>query len=101
MNCAPDFTHYLKVFLNSFNTKKVPKRHLDAAVLPFRQVNVYNMFRFHPQGIHDEEEESDIVRALPRSEQNPRGRFDTVVAFTKTTGETTGLDGKRRLYLTG
>jgi len=100
-NCAPDFTHYLKVFLNSFNTKKVPKRHLDAAILSFRQVNVYNMFRFHPQGIHDEEEESDIVRALLRSEQNPHGRFDTIVAFTKTTGETTGLDGKRRLYLTG
>ena len=43
-NCAPHFTHYLKVFLNSFNTRKVPNRHLDASVLPFCQVNVYNMF---------------------------------------------------------
>jgi hypothetical protein len=94
-HCAPDFTHYLKVFLNSFNAKKVANRHLDASILPFQQVNVYNMFRFHPQGIHDDEEESDLVRALPVSTQNPRGRFDTVIAIINDKAESTGLDGKR------
>ena len=96
---APHFQHYLKVFLNSFNTKKVASRHLDAAILPFKQVNVYNMFRFHPQGIHDEEEESDIVRALSVSQQNPRGRFDTVITISNDTAESTGLDGKRSYFI--
>ena len=40
---------------------------LDESDLPFKQVNVYNMFRFHPEGIHDTEEENDIVKALPQS----------------------------------
>ena len=92
---APDFTHYLKVFLNSFIATKVPRAYLDQSKLPFEHVNVYNMFRFHPQGIHDEEEESDIVKALPRSAQNPHGRFDTVIAITKETAESTGLTGTR------
>ena len=96
---APHFQHYLKVFLNSFNTKKVASQHLDAAILPFKQVNVYNMFRFHPQGIHDEEEESDVVRALSVSQQNPRGRFDTVITILNDTAESTGLDGKRSYFI--
>ena len=55
------------------------------------------MFRFHPQGIHDEEEESDIVRAIPRSSQHPRGQlqFGTVIAIINETAESTGLAGKR------
>jgi Plavaka transposase/uncharacterized protein DUF6830 len=92
---APDFSYYLKVFLNEFTTNKVSNRHLDQSKLPFQHVNVYNMFRFHRQGIQDEEEESDLVRALPRSPQNPRGRFDTVIAIINNTAESTGLDGKR------
>jgi hypothetical protein len=92
---APYFIYCLKVFLNSFTTKKVPNRYLNESELPFKHVNVYNMFRFHPQGIHDEEEESDIVRAFPRSAQHPCGRFDTVIAIINETAESTGLAGKR------
>lgn len=52
------------------------------------------MFRFHPQGIQDDEEESDLVRAFPRSRENPKGRFDTVIAIINDTAESTGLEGK-------
>ncbi|KAF8868438.1 hypothetical protein CPB84DRAFT_1819214 [Gymnopilus junonius] len=57
---APDFTHYLKVFLNTFTTRPIQPRYLEQSILPFSHVNVYNMFRFHPEGIHDDEEEKDI-----------------------------------------
>ena len=92
---APDFIYYLKAFLNLFTTKKIANRHLDQSKLPFQHVNVYNMFCFHPQGIHDDEEETDIIRALPWSTQNLCGRFDTVIAIINDTAESTGLAGKR------
>jgi hypothetical protein len=90
---APDFSYYLKFFLNALTTNKVSNQHLDQSKLPFQHVNVYNMFRFHPQSIQDDEEEIDLVRALPRSDQNPCGRFDTVIAIVGNTAESTGLDG--------
>jgi hypothetical protein len=91
---APDFSFYLKAFLNTLSTNKVSTQHLDQSKLPFQHVNVYNMFRFHPQGIQDDEEESDLVRAFPRSRENPKGRFDTVIAIINDTAESTGLEGK-------
>jgi hypothetical protein len=90
---APDFTYYLKVFLMAFTTKQIPHQRLDESDLPFKQVNVYNMFRFHPEGIHDTEEENDIVKALPQSAQNPDGHFDTVIAIVDNEAESTGLAG--------
>jgi Plavaka transposase len=95
---APDFSYYLKAFLNEFTAKKLSTQHLDQSKLPFQHVNTYNMFRFHPQSIQDEleGEESDLVRALPPSgsSENPRGRFDTVIAIINDTAESTGLEGK-------
>jgi hypothetical protein len=61
---APDFLFYLKAFLNTLSTNKVSTQHLDQSKLPFQHVNIYKMFRFHPQGIQDDEEENDLVRAL-------------------------------------
>ena len=95
---APNFTYYLKAFLNAFTTNKVSNRHLDHSKLSFQHVNVYNMFRFHPQGIQDNEEDlNDVVKALPQSAQNPHGRFDTVIAIVNDRAESTGLDGKREM----
>ena len=94
---APDFTYYLKAFLNSFTTNKVPNQHLDQSKLPFQNVHVYSMFSFHPQGIQDDKEESDLVRALPHSAQNPHGQFDTVIAIINDTAESTSLDSKREI----
>ncbi|KAF8958698.1 hypothetical protein BDZ97DRAFT_1591405, partial [Flammula alnicola] len=90
---APDFTYYLKVYLNAFATKPVQPRFLNESTLPFTKVDVYNMFRFHPEGVHDNEEEKDLVKALPRSAKNPRGRFDTVIAIVKDEAESTGVAG--------
>jgi len=96
---APDFQYYLKVFLNTFTTNKVPNKYLSQAKIPFEYVDVYNMFRFHPQGIQDDDEENDLVRAFPRSLQNPRGRFNTVVAMIHDKAESTGLAGKKNNHL--
>ena len=90
---APDFEYYLKQYLNSFTDNPIGQRHLDHASLSFTKVDVYNMFRFHPQGIHDEEEEKDLVKAIPKSEKLPRGRFDTVIALINDKAEATGLEG--------
>lgn len=77
----------------AFTTKQIPHRRLDESDLPFKQVDVYNMFRFHPEGIHDTEEENDLVKALPKSAQNPDGHFDTVFVIVGNEAESTGLAG--------
>ena len=88
---APDFTYYLKVFLNSFISKPIQNRFLNDSTLPFKKVDVYNMFHFHPEGIQDNDEENDLVKALPQSSQNPHGRFDTVIAIINDEAESTGV----------
>ena len=51
------------------------------------------MFRFHPEEIQDDEEEKDIVKAIPMSARLRHGHFDTVVVITKDEAESTGLHG--------
>lgn len=92
---APDFTHYLKVYMNTFSEGPGRVRDISNLTLPFTKVNTYNMFHLHPEGIQDDEEESDIVKAVPRSSRLPHGRFDTVVCIVDDNAESTGLDGKR------
>jgi hypothetical protein len=91
---APDFTYHLKVFLSKLLSKPIQNRHADDIPLPFTKVDVYNMFRFHPEGIQDNDEENDLVKALPRSAQNPHGRFDTVIAIVDDEAESTGVVGE-------
>ena len=95
---APDFTYYLKVFLMAFTNKKIQHSRLDESDLPFKQVDVYNMFRFHPVGIQDTEEENDHVKAIPISAQNPDGHFDTAVVVVGNEAESTGLAGEILSY---
>ena len=60
------------------------------------------MFHFHPKYIHDverEEEENDVVKAIPKSTQLSFGRFDTVVVITKDDAESTGLAGESSIYI--
>ena len=61
--------------------------------LPFKHLDVYNMFRFHPEGIQDDEEEKDLVKAFPRSAEHPDGHFDTVIVMVGKEAESTGLAG--------
>ena len=99
---APDFSHYLKHFLNAFAPSPISGRRLEVLhTLPFTKVNAYNMFRFHPKSIHDvnvEGEEDDIVKAIPKSRRLPFGRFDTVVVITKDDAESTGLAGEEHIF---
>ena len=77
----------------AFTSQKFQNRRLDEMDLPFKHVDVYNMFRFHPEGIQDGEEENDVVKALPRSSEHPFGHFDTVIAIVGKEAESTGLAG--------
>ena len=77
----------------ALTTKQIQHRQLDDRELPFKQVDVYNMFRFHPEGLQDTEEENDIVKALPITAENKDGQFDTVVVIVGDEAESTGLAG--------
>ena len=90
---APDFTYYLKVFLMALTNKQIQHRLLNESDLPFKQVDVYNMFIFHPEGLQDSKEENDIVKALPISAENQDGQFDTVVVIVGDEAQSTGLAG--------
>ncbi|PPQ85108.1 hypothetical protein CVT26_005404 [Gymnopilus dilepis] len=95
---APDFEFYLKQYLNRFMETPLGPRQfqrLDRTPLSFKKVDVYNTFRFHPEELQDEEEEKDLVSAIPKTAKSPYGRFDTVVALVNEDGESTGLTGTR------
>ena len=77
----------------AFTTKQIQHRWLDKSDLPFKQVDVYNMFQFHPEGIQDNEEENDVVKALLLSPQNLEGHFDTVVVIVGNEAKSIGLAG--------
>lgn len=94
-HCAPDFSYYLKVYLNDLAPVPTAKNHLRNLPLPFQKLNTYNMFRFHPQSLDEEDnpEEQDIVKAIPKSTDLPNGQFDTVVVMVKDTAESTSIIG--------
>ena len=91
---APDFEFYLKQYINQFTSRPIGQRQLDQTPLSFSKVDVYKMFRFHPEEIQDNEEENDIIKAIPMSGRLPHGRFDTVVVIVKDEAESTGLHGE-------
>ena len=90
---CPDFSYYLKRYLNSLQETPQSHSYVDSRSLPFSKLDVYNMFRFHPEGIQDDEEEKDIVKAIPRSGKHPNGRFDTVLVIVGDMAESTGVEG--------
>ncbi|KAH9484401.1 hypothetical protein JR316_0003882 [Psilocybe cubensis] len=94
---APDFSYYLKVFLNTFSSNPTILRNLDNIPLPFQKLDVYNMFRLHLELINDDQDsdEKAIVKAIPKSAKLPSGQFDTIVAITSEDAESTGLQGTK------
>ncbi|KAF8871060.1 hypothetical protein CPB84DRAFT_1818259 [Gymnopilus junonius] len=88
------FRFYLRKYLNSIREPRLPNQTLQSATLPFSQLDVYNMFRFRPVPLNDDEEEYDIVKAIPRSKSIPDGCFDTAVVMTSKEAESHGLKGK-------
>ena len=94
LHAAPYFGLHLKRYLNTFLDSSISNRSLESTPLPFHHVDVFNMFRFHPVSLHDEEEEHDLVKAMPLSKSLPAGRFDTVIVLDKDEAESTGMAGK-------
>jgi hypothetical protein len=95
---APHFGFSLKKFLNSFLEPRVSNQTLNTSTLPFSQLDVYKMFRFRPVALNDDKEEHDIVKAIPKSQVLPHGRFDTVVVIIEDDAESHGLAGKRTIF---
>jgi hypothetical protein len=62
--------------------------------LPFKHLDVFNQFKFHPIRLQDDDEERDVVKAIPVSKRLPSGRFDTVIVLKTDDAESTGLAGR-------
>jgi hypothetical protein len=96
-NC-PQFQWHLKQYLNNFLQEPLSIRQTKSSIIPFNNIDVYSMFRFHPEIIQDDDDECDIVRAIPCSTSLPRGRFDTVIFIDSDNAEATGLEGEYNVY---
>ena len=92
---APEFGRHLKQYLNTFSIQPISARSLYHAILPdLFTIDIYNMFHFQPEALQDDnEEETDIVKAMPISQSHPNGRFDTVVVMVSEEAESTSLEG--------
>lgn len=94
MHNAPTFGHHLKRYLASFLDHSVADRRLSEASLPIQAVDVFTSFRFTRDQLNEDNEQSDIVRALPISKSVPCGQFDTVVVMDSDEAEATALTGQ-------
>lgn len=88
---APQFGNHLKQYLNSSLDRQLGRRRLERADLPIDKVDTFPQFRFHPASLHDEDMESNTVKAFPGLKN---GRFDTVVVMDGEGAEATGLEGR-------
>jgi hypothetical protein len=91
---APGFAHCLKAYLNKIVPNSAPSANLVHYALPFKTLDVYDLFKF--QATSSEDEEADIVHASPAYQALP-ARFDTVVVLYHNDTESTGLAGKHFL----
>jgi len=99
LHAASQFSLHLKHYLNTFLDSFIYNRSLDSTPLPFNHIDVFNMFCFHPVSLNDEEEEYDLVKAMPISKSLPAGCFDTVIVLDKDEAESTGMAGKYIFFL--
>ena len=91
---APEFNRHLKQFLNTFLDSPTSTRSLNQTNLPdLFSLDVFKIFRFNPETLN-EEEDIDLVRAIPKSQSLPHGHFDTVVVIDGDEAQATGLAGK-------
>lgn len=91
---APEFGRHLKQYLINLSTQPNSSQSLNHTILPdYFSVDVYNVFHFQPQALHDDEEK-DVVKAMPISKSLPFGRFNTVIIMNEDTAEATGLEGE-------
>ena len=90
---APGFSQCLKEYLNQFLIRRTSNHIARAHPLPFSKLDVFHQFRFSPHALQDDVEESDIVKATPKSSKLPDGRFDPVVVLYTDDAEATGMAG--------
>jgi hypothetical protein len=90
MHKAPQFGAHLKQYLNSFLDHQLGRQRLDRTDLPIEKVDLFPQFRFRPASLHDEDDESNTVKAYP---QQKNGHFDTIVVMDGEDAEATGLEG--------
>jgi len=90
---APGFSQNLKEYLNHFLSRRTSNQAAHTYPLPFSKLNVFHQFKFSPHALQDEEDESDVVKAIPISSKLPSGRFDPVVVLQTDDAEATGMTG--------
>lgn len=96
---APGFSSRLKEFLNLYLERRTSNRRATEHPLPFAKLDVFNMFRFHPPSLDDNElDETNIVKAIPQSKKLKEGHFDTVVILNTDKAESTALAGSPSKY---
>ena len=80
--------------MNRFLTHRTSNQRAIQFPLPFKCLDIFNQFRFSPLALQDEDDERDIIKAIPISRQQSSGRFDTVIVLKTDEVESTGLAGK-------
>ncbi|KAF9529443.1 hypothetical protein CPB83DRAFT_926844, partial [Crepidotus variabilis] len=97
-HASPLFSDHLKDFLNAFLSHPTSNAQSHSFDLPFNHLDIWSQFKFDKHALQsdDIEAETDTVKAIPRSKDDPSGRFDTVVALWDPTAEETGTTGKLR-----
>jgi len=100
---CPGFLSVLTRFINSFNDDTLAGGRLRQASLPFNSLDIYHGFRFSLSSLEDDidvgDEETDSVKAKPRTTGGSPSRFDTVVVMVSDECQSTGLQGKCSLIL--
>ncbi|KIY60854.1 hypothetical protein CYLTODRAFT_405817 [Cylindrobasidium torrendii FP15055 ss-10] len=93
----PFFPNHLAEYLTRIEQKKArsPQLYKTAKDLPFERIDVYHSFRLALEGLNDDNDEQDWVKASPLD----GGRFDTVVVLDDDEADMVSLNGEFVLLL--
>ncbi|KAH9914312.1 uncharacterized protein B0H18DRAFT_1125649 [Fomitopsis serialis] len=102
-HCAPGFIDALAqhIYKLKNNGRALTSSQLQNAVdrMPFNRVDVFHGFKFAPEPLTDDTQETDAVKAKPATARQA-ARFDTVVVLQGEDAEATGLQGLQSHLLT-
>ncbi|KAH9918470.1 uncharacterized protein B0H18DRAFT_1122982 [Fomitopsis serialis] len=94
---APGFIDTLAQYIYTLkNGRPLASSQLNNAInhMPFQRLDVFHGFKFTPEPLTDDTQETDAVKARPAIAKQP-ARFDTVVVLQEDDAEATGLQGTR------
>lgn len=94
-HCAPNFSFYLKEFLNRHlePEHRTSIRRAQDYLIPFERLDIFHQFKFILPA-ENENNVNDTVKAIPRSKDNPAGRFDTIIFLNSPDAESIQLTGR-------